>query len=65
MTPLEEATRRYRTDPEFHRLVDLIAGWYVEQQATPSEVRMAALLAAYKVDMQTVRLMLETPEDIR
>lgn len=43
---------RYESDPTFHSLVDFIRQGIRENRYTPSEVREAAVLAAYLEEMQ-------------
>ena len=49
---MTSAKDRYRTDPVFHRLVDILRGILHENQATPSELREALMLAAYIEEME-------------
>ena len=56
MSDLESAKLRYMNDPTFHTLVNTITQWYLDQDATPSEVRSAAMLAAIRAEQVTIRL---------
>ena len=49
------AEERYRNDPVFHRLVDMIYVGIVEKQYTATEVRDAAMLAMLKYESQHCR----------
>lgn len=51
MTPEE----RYRRDPVFHRLVDLMLAQLRECNMTATEIREAAIFAAQLHEMTTVR----------
>ena len=44
---MTSAKDRYRSDPVFHRLVDMLRAILHGNQATPSELREALMLAAY------------------
>lgn len=47
---------RYRTDAEFHSLVDVLRAWLsVHPNYTPTELREAALLAATLHEFEHVR----------
>lgn len=59
---LEGARARYRDDVTFRLLVDNIAHWYERQHATPSEVRSAAMLAAWMVEERTLEARFLDPE---
>lgn len=52
MMPPEE---RYLRDAEFHALVDLLYGFIVRCQYTPTELREAAILAATRHAMHAPR----------
>jgi hypothetical protein len=52
---LHEAQRRYETDPEFHRIVVMLEKFYEDQLATPSDLRSAAMLAAWNVETRIMR----------
>lgn len=43
---------RYRHDPVFRNLVDMIYAGIVDHQFTPTEVRDAAMLAALKYELR-------------
>lgn len=49
---MTSAKERYRNDPVFHRLVDVIRSMLRDNQATPSELREALMLAAYLEEME-------------
>jgi hypothetical protein len=52
-TSVEE---RYLNDPVFHAMVDMFEGFLMQHtDITPTELREAAMLAAMKVEMRTVR----------
>lgn len=51
MTPDE----RYKLDPYFHMLVDLLEKHIESAQLTPSEIREAAILATIHYEMRTMR----------
>lgn len=47
---------RFENDPQFKALVDLLTAWLMQNpNVTPTELREAAMLAAYRVDMMTMR----------
>lgn len=46
---------RYRSDPYFHMLVDMIEGFYQKGEFSPSEIREAGTLACIHHEMKTVR----------
>jgi hypothetical protein len=47
----DEAARRYRDDPGFHGVVEMLRGVIVNLQLSPGEVRDAAMFAAYLVEL--------------
>lgn len=47
------AERRYRDDPEFHGMVDMLEAYIHRATLTASEVREAATLAAIHYEMRT------------
>jgi hypothetical protein len=51
---------RYRNDPTFHHLVEMLRGLLRGAQTTPSELREALLLAAYIEEMEN-----PTPAHVR
>jgi len=54
---------RYRHDPVFRRLVDILELQIREAQYTPSELREAAILAAIHYESTTVRPIFLDPND--
>jgi hypothetical protein len=42
----------YRTDAEFHAVVDVMREWIMRLQVSPSEVRAAAMFACYLTDIE-------------
>lgn len=57
---------RYRHDPVFHSLVDLLSSFLEEnamRQWTPTELREAVMLAACQYEYRHVRPMLIDPKD--
>lgn len=52
---MQTGEERYRADPLFRQLVDMIEASYERLQYTPSEVRDAAMLAAMHYENRTVR----------
>lgn len=55
------AEDRYRYDPVFSQLVDMIYAGIVDHQFTPTEVRDAAMLAAMKYEMKYSRSLFPRP----
>lgn len=51
MTPEE----RYRRDPAFHHLVDVLFQQIMVSNFTPTELREAVMLAAIKYEQETTR----------
>ena len=47
-----QAAHRYRTDPAFHQIVDVLTKAIEEMHLTPGEVREAAMLAAIHFEMR-------------
>ncbi len=47
-----KADEAYNNDPEFHRLVDMLESMLTDSRFTPSEVRMAAVLACCHREMR-------------
>lgn len=61
VTSVEE---RYRTDPQFHNLVQQLLAGIMAAQFTPTEIREAALLAQIIYErMQPRRIMVQEVED--
>ena len=56
---------RYGSDPVFHALVNVLVGIIQEHDYTPTELREAAMVAAFRHEMLTVRSLLvqEPPDD--
>ena len=47
---------RFENDPQFHALVEMITAWLLAHpDFTPTELREAAMLAAARVDMMTMK----------
>ena len=53
--PMMLPEERYRQDPYFHMLVDMIEDYYRKGIYSPSEIREAAMLACIHHEMKTVR----------
>jgi hypothetical protein len=51
MTPDE----RYLNDPTFKSVVDMLQGLIMQYELTPSEIRLAAMMAAIRAEERTVR----------
>jgi len=57
---------RYEHDPLFRSMVDVLQGWIEQMQATPTEVREAAMLAVLMVEQRwPTRAIVFTAEQIR
>ncbi len=47
---------RFQHDPQFKALVDSLTHWLMSNPScTPTELREAAMLAAHRVDMMTIK----------
>jgi len=58
---------RYRTDPYFHMLVDMIEDYYRKGIYSPSEIREAGTLACIHHEMKTTRpltIKVGEPDDV-
>lgn len=49
MNPPDE---KYKNDPDYHRLVDMLYSFIVAYRFTPSELKEAAIMAATKYEMR-------------
>lgn len=55
---------RYREDPQFHMLVDMLRSWIIQNpEITPTELREAVMLAASIHEMTYVKPLLITREE--
>ena len=50
-----DSEQRYRHDPEFHALVDVLLHAALEHGFTPGELKQAAFLAALKAEQYAAR----------
>ena len=55
---------RYRSDPQFHALVDYMENAIHKAQYTPSEMREAAMLASIRYEMRRPAIRSFYPEEI-
>ena len=55
---IDEAERKYMTDPDFHTLVEQNYNLLHDLRFTPSDLRDAAMLAAIRFEQRRVRPML-------
>ena len=51
----QSAEKRYQNDPAFHQLVDMMESAYERLEFTPSDMRQAAMFAALRVELRTLR----------
>jgi hypothetical protein len=54
---------KYKNDPQYKKLVDMLYHMIVECRFTPSELREAATFASIKYEMQRVKQMKYPPPD--
>jgi hypothetical protein len=59
MMDLKECHKLYLNDPEFHRVVVVLAGWIERMEVSPSEVRAAAMFACYLVQARHPQITFE------
>ena len=62
MLNLDQAQHRYLHDPAWHALVDSIESVIRRLQYTPGEVRDAAMFAAMRVELTTIRRIQHGPD---
>ncbi len=55
MNNLQTGRDRYRNDPQFKALVDMMVGHIRQLDVTPSEMRDAAMTASIIVELTTAR----------
>lgn len=61
---IEDARDLYSRDPEFHQIVDVIYHGMVKMDYTASELRAAAMLAAYMFETTHIRPLVIKKDDI-
>jgi hypothetical protein len=49
--PLDRIDERFRNDPQFKAVVDLLTGTILKLEMGPSEIREAAMYASYRAEM--------------
>lgn len=64
-----DARERYMSDPQFKALVDMMVGYMMNCDFTPSEMRLAAIMASiqyeyYRVD-RVIKITPELEEQLR
>lgn len=52
MADIFELDRRYENDPSFRAMVDTLQGVIISLELSPSEIRAAAVYAAYRVEVR-------------
>ncbi|HEY8780015.1 MAG TPA: hypothetical protein VIM16_00205 [Mucilaginibacter sp.] len=52
---MKSPKEKYRNDPEYHQLVDILESFIDRARFTPSELREAAVLASINYEMRHVR----------
>lgn len=55
MSGYRDSADRYRQDPEFHALVDMLQAFAERNHYTPGELKQAAFWAAFLVESRAVR----------
>jgi len=50
-----DCDKYYKSDPDFHAMVDALYKYIDKMQLSPSEVRAAAMYACYRHEMFTVK----------